>query len=191
MRARTGRFILSLFGWHVTTEKPDEIKKAVIIVAPHTSIWDFIIGFFGYMGLGIRAKYLIKKEFFRFPFGGILRSCGGIPVDRSKGANATNQVVDMLLKEDELIITITPEGSRNLVKNWKKGFYFIAHQAHVPILLGFVDYKNKHVGIGPLLETTGNYEMDFKIIENFYRQKTACHPENFNLSEQNRQQVTT
>ncbi len=186
MRKKFGRFVLNLFGWKTTGNLPPDIKKCVVIVAPHTSNWDFFVGFFGYMTIGVRAKYLIKKEAFFFPLGLIVKALGGIPVDRSRSSNIVHQVGEMFSHQDELVITITPEGTRSLVLHWKRGFYYIAEHAKVPIMLGILDYSKKVVGIGPAFYPTGNYEKDIKEIEAFYMDAIARHPEKFNLSPQNR-----
>lgn len=186
MGKKFGHFVLNLFGWSTTGSIPPEIKKCIVIVAPHTSNWDFFIGFFGYMTSGIKARYLIKKEAFFFPLGPIVKAIGGIPVDRSKSSNVVQQVGEMFRNEKELVITITPEGTRSLVKSWKRGFYYIAEHAKVPIVLGVLDYQKKVVGFGYVFYPTGNYENDIREIEAFYMDSVARHPENFNLSPQNR-----
>lgn len=186
MGKKFGHFVLGLFGWSTTGSIPPEIKKCVVIVAPHTSNWDFFIGFFGYMTIGVDARYLIKKEAFIFPLGPILKSLGGIPVDRTRSTNVVQQVGEMFRNEKELVITITPEGTRSLVHHWKRGFYYIAEHAKVPILLGILDYRKKVVGIGPVIYPTGNYDQDIKQIEAFYKDAVARHPEKFNLSAVNR-----
>jgi 1-acyl-sn-glycerol-3-phosphate acyltransferase len=190
MGKKFGHFVLNLFGWKTTGDIPPEIKKCIVIVAPHTSNWDFFVGFFGYMTIGIKAKYLIKKEAFFFPLGPIVKVLGGIPVDRSKSTNIVQQVGEMFRNEKELLITITPEGTRSLVNNWKKGFYYIAEHANVPIVLGILDYGKKLVGIGPVFHLSGNYEKDLREIEAFYMNSVARHPEKFNLSPQNRKKMS-
>lgn len=185
MKKSIGKFILFLSGWKVINHIPPEVKKCVVMMAPHTSNWDFVLGFFGYSAMGISAKYLIKKEAFVFPIGGIVRALGGIPVDRKASTNIVHQVGELFKNSDNLIITITPEGTRSLNRNWKRGYYYIAELANVPIGLGFLDYKNKIGGIGAMFSPTGNYDEDIKIIEQFYLDKHARYPENFNLSPQN------
>lgn len=156
------------------------------MMAPHTSNWDFFYGWFGYSSLGVNSKYLIKKEAFAFPIGIITKALGGIPVDRKASTNIVLQVGELFRQREELLITITPEGTRSLNYNWKRGFYYIALNAGVPIGIGFLDYKNKVGGIGKIIMPTGDYEEDMKIIEEFYSDKHACYPEKFSLSPQNR-----
>jgi 1-acyl-sn-glycerol-3-phosphate acyltransferase len=111
---------------------------------------------------------------------------GGIPVDRKASTNIVIQVGEMFKKTDSLYITITPEGTRSLNRNWKRGFYYIAEHAKVPVAFGFLDYAKKIGGIGGMIYPTGNYEDDLKKIEAFYSDKGAMYPENFNLSPVNR-----
>ena len=155
-------------------------------MAPHTSNWDFLLGWIGYKSISINSKYLIKKEAFVFPVSGLIKAMGGIPVDRKASTNIVIQVGDMFRKSDDLVITITPEGTRSLSRNWKRGYYYIAEHANVPIALGFLDYKKKIGGIGHMIYPSGNYEADLKLIEEFYADKTGKYPANFSLSPQNR-----
>jgi 1-acyl-sn-glycerol-3-phosphate acyltransferase len=178
-----GRKLFKLSGWKLVGEIPSDVRKCVIAVAPHTSIDDFILGRLAYCYLDRNVRYLIKKEFFDNPLlRPILLKLGGIPVDRSRGNNIVNQVSAMFSKYDDLNIIITPEGTRKLVHNWKRGFYYIAQKANVPIVLGFLDFKKKELGFGPLLYPTGNFEEDWKEMEKFYRGINAKHPERYNLS---------
>ncbi|MFA5973077.1 MAG: 1-acyl-sn-glycerol-3-phosphate acyltransferase [Lentimicrobiaceae bacterium] len=186
MKQKIAKSILRLFGWKIIINLPPDAKKFVVMMAPHTSNWDFPIGWLGYMSIGVDARYLIKKEAFFFPLGEILKSIGAIPVDRKASTNIVIQVGEMFKKHDSLFITIAPEGTRSLNPNWKRGFYYIAQHAQVPIAFGFLDYPNKVGGIGGMLFPTGDYEADLKIIEAFYSQQGARHPEKFNLSPQNR-----
>lgn len=186
MKQKFARFILKLFGWSVISNIPPDTKKFVTLMAPHTSNWDFLVGWIGYMSIGISSKYLIKKEAFAFPFGKLFSAMGGMPVDRKASTNIVLQVGEMFRKADNIIITIAPEGTRSLNLNWKRGFYYIAINAKVPIALGFLDYKNKIAGVGKMITPSGNYEEDLKEIEIFYSDKEARFPEKFNLSPQNR-----
>jgi hypothetical protein len=112
----------------------------------------------------------------------LLRSSGGIPVDRGHGSNVVKPVVEIIKNSKVFHLVITPEGQRKLTKNWKRGYYFIATAANIPIVLGYIDYKEKVCATTQVLYPTGNYEEDFKIIEDYYRGRHARHPERFNLS---------
>ena len=185
MKRKFAKFILKLFGWKVMINLPPDGKKFVVMMAPHTSNWDFLIGYLGYMSIGVDSKYLIKKEAFVFPLGKILLAVGAIPVDRKASTNIVMQVGEMFKKYDSLYITITPEGTRSLNLNWKRGFYYIAEHAQVPLAYGFLDYKRKIGGIGGWLTPSGDYDADLKKIQAFYSEKGAKYPEKFNLSPQN------
>ncbi len=178
------KIIFRLMGWKLKGLLPQDIKKCVILAAPHTSNMDFILGRLAYFILGVPVKFLIKKESFKPPLGGLLKRMGGIPVDRSRNNNLVGQVAGLFNKSEVLYVVITPEGTRKLVHNWRKGFYYIALKANVPIALGFMDYGKKEGGIGPVFYPSGDYEADFETIRAFYRTKTARYPEKFNLSPQ-------
>ena len=178
-----GRKAFKLTGWKIVGTIPDDVRKCVIAVAPHTSIDDFILGRLAYCYLDRNVRFLIKKEFFENPIlKPLLLRLGGIPVDRSRRNNIVTQVAAMYSKCDDLNIIITPEGTRKLVHNWKKGFYYIALKANVPIVMGFLDLKKKELGFGPMFYPSGDYEEDWKLMEAFYRGINAKHPERYNLS---------
>jgi 1-acyl-sn-glycerol-3-phosphate acyltransferase len=177
-------FILKLLGWHTDGSLPDGIKKAVVVSAPHTSAWDFVIGRLTFWAIRVNIRFLIKKESFVFPIGILLRWIGGVPVARGKYKSSMIQdVTDMFNSTEELLVVVTPEGTRRRVEQWKKGFYMIALSANVPIALSYIDYGKKTGGIGPILHPSGDYEKDLKFIQDYYRGVTARHPERFNLSE--------
>jgi len=174
--------VLKLFGWSLVMGVPEGIKKCVLIVAPHTSNWDFIIGRLCFNVIGLPTKFLIKKEAFFWPLGPLLKKMGGIPIDRSKSNNVIMEIAHLFSQYDELIITITPEGTRKLNNNWKRGFYYIAELAEVPIAVAFVDYGKKQAGIAYAFTPTGDFDKDFVKIRALYYDKKAKFPENFNLS---------
>jgi len=176
------RFIFFIKGWKVKGAIPEAMKKCVIIQAPHTSMRDFFVGWLASKIMKVKFRFMIKKEAFIFPLAGIIKSMGGIPVDRSRSQGTVKQIVDVFNNAETLFLIITPEGTRRYTDKWKKGFYYIAQQAKVPVLLGFIDYKNKICGIGGQLQPSGNFKEDFKIIENFYRGMPARYPEKFNLT---------
>ncbi len=176
------RFIYFITGWKAVGYVPKEITKAVFLVAPHTSTLDFYIGRLYCWINRLPMKVMVKKEAFTGPLGSLLKKVGGMPIDRSKTSNKVNQIVRMFNENDNMLLTIAPEGTRKLNPNWKMGFYYIALQAKVPILLSFIDYEKKTAGIGPPFYPSGDVEKDFKEIEDFYRDKRAKHPERFNLS---------
>ncbi len=175
------RLTLWLWGWEVKGALPPDVKKCIIIVAPHTAMGDFIIGRFAFWKLRIKVNFLIKKEAFTPALGWLIKGSGGIPVDRSRAANVTAQVVRMMQESEQIAIVITPEGTREKVKQWKKGFYFIAQSANVPIAMAYMNYKLKKGGIGPVLYPSGDYDADMLIIKEFYRSMEARHPERWDI----------
>lgn len=179
------RIIFKIWGWNIYNTMPSDIRKGLLIMAPHTSNLDFVLGRLCFYKYNMKANILIKKESFKGIMGPVLRWLGGIPLDRGHSQNTVKKVTDHFDKSDKFFLLITPEGTRRKVNHWKKGFYFIALTAKVPIIMAFLDYKKKEGGIGAMLYPTGNFEEDFKIIEDFYRQKTARYPEKFNLSPEN------
>ncbi len=176
------RLILKLFGWRIEYPVPKDMTKAVLTMAPHTSNWDFVIGRLAFFSYGISPNILIKKEAFTPVVGPLLRWLGGIPVDRGHSQNTVKSITDEFHRNDSFYLLVAPEGTRKRVNKWKKGFYFIALTARVPIFLGYLDYKTKEGGVGKIIEPSGDFEADFKIIEDFYRCKHALHPEKYNLS---------
>lgn len=180
MRKRFCAFIMKMLGWSavLTVDIP---KKCVLCVAPHTSNWDLILGEFMYSAFGGEGKvnFLIKKEWLRFPFNLIMNPLGAIPVDRSKRTSLVDQIVNEFKNRDELRVAITPEGTRKANPNWRRGFYYIAAQANVPILLTFFDYKNKKAGIEKVLIPSGDVEKDMKEIKEYFTQYSGKYPENF------------
>lgn len=181
---RLGRFILKLGGFRLYNDFDVKMKNAVIIEAPHTSMWDFVIGRAGLWGLGINCHFLIKKELFFFPLGFVLRGLGAVPVNRGKdGKGFFDDIIKELKDNKNFSLVLTPEGTRKRTNNWKKGYYFIAQQSNKPIFMAWIDYKKKECGINPTpIYPTGNYSEDFVVIEGFYRGINAKHPEGFNLT---------
>ena len=181
MLNRLSRSVLRIFGWRTNGSMPEGIDKAVMIVAPHTSYWDFVIGRLTFWGNRVRIRVLIKKEVFVFPLGLFLRMLGGIPVARGHKNDMIGQSRDLFRRYKQLVIVITPEGTRKKVRQWKKGFYMIALESKVPIALAFIDYRSKTGGVGSVLYPTGDYEKDMNFIYEFYKDKTGRHPERFTL----------
>ncbi|RLD39187.1 MAG: acyltransferase [Bacteroidetes bacterium] len=175
------KLILKLIGWKVDGNFP-EGKKYVVVAAPHTSTWDFIIGRLYYSSIGRSVKFMIKGSYFFFPLGVLLRVLGAIPVHKNLKVKLTDQVIEEFKKRDELLLTIAPEGTRSLTKRWRKGFYSMAMGANVPIVLGYINFESKTVGAGEVFYPTGNWDSDIKVIMSFYKDKVARHPEKFYLS---------
>lgn len=171
-------FILKIFGWKIDKSVPQGVKKAVIVVGPHTSNWDFVIGKMAFMNYGIKGRFLIKKELFFPPLGWILKAMGGIPVDRKKNNNFTDFAVSYFENNDSMFMVFTPEGTRSYNPNWKKGFYHIAIKAKVPIYVAYMDYERKIGGFHSLFHPTGNSDEDILKIKNILKQFKGKYPEN-------------
>lgn len=172
------KFFFWIFGWKIDKKAPDIAYKAILIHAPHTSNWDFIIGRLVTWSYKLPVKILIKKESFKPPFGWLLKAIGGIPVDRSKNNKLTEQITQMFKEKEKLTILFTPEGTRSYNPKWRKGFYFIALKANVPIVLTYIDYKKKTGGFGPVFTPTGDVDKDIETIKEFYRGISGKVPEN-------------
>jgi 1-acyl-sn-glycerol-3-phosphate acyltransferase len=182
MKKKLSSFLLKIFGWKIVGSFP-ELKKYMIIVAPHTSYSDFVLGLLACMSLNKKAKFIIKKDFFKFPFKNILLKAGGLPVDRTSPIVFTNQLIKIINESDEFILIITPEGTRKKTKNWKNGFYFISQKADIPIVIGIIDYKNKEMIMNEIFEKSGNVTEDMKRIKSYYKNASPKYPENFSCEE--------
>ena len=169
------RFLLRVLGWHVVGQLPD-IPKFVIIGAPHTSNWDFVVFLALVFILKANVRYMGKKELFYWPYGWFFRWCGGVPVDRSKPHGLVEQTVQAIQAADHFQLVITPEGTRSLVGKWKMGFYHIAKQAGIPVSTGFVDSVSKTCGIGPTFTLTDDMEADVATIKAFFKDKVGINP---------------
>ncbi|MFZ5429713.1 MAG: 1-acyl-sn-glycerol-3-phosphate acyltransferase [Bacteroidota bacterium] len=178
------KLLLKWLGWKVVAG-PMPVKKGIIIGVPHTTIWDFVIAWLYYTSVGGRASTVIKKEFFFWPMGPLLRAMGGIPVDRSKGVSLVKQVIDEFNRRDELHLAITPEGTRKLTKRWKAGFHAIAKATGATIYLGFFDWGRKEIGWYETFDITDDAQADIRRMKAYYRQLGIAgkHPELFTTEE--------
>jgi len=170
-----------LIGWKTAYGLPRDLKKYVMIAAPHTSNWDFPITMAALSLMRVQVNYLAKKELFKFPLGVIMRFFGGIPVDRSRNRGMVEAMIAEFREHDHLVLMIPPEGTRGYVKEWKTGFYRVAVGAGVPIVLGYLDYGRKEAGLGKAFYPSGDYEKDLPLIQAFYRTMQAKHPERSSL----------
>jgi 1-acyl-sn-glycerol-3-phosphate acyltransferase len=177
------RFIFKLYfkltGWKLVGTFPYDVKKAVCILAPHTSNYDFVIAVMSRALMGVKAKYLAKKELFDSTFGFLFYWSGGIPVDRKNHHHLTEQIINSSTKHGNFYIAITPEGTRKRVTKWKTGFYNIAVAANIPIICFAIDYKTKEFRIGPVFYPAGDYKKDLEFFKELYSKATPRHPENW------------
>ncbi|MBQ3957763.1 MAG: 1-acyl-sn-glycerol-3-phosphate acyltransferase [Bacteroidaceae bacterium] len=160
----------------VTEPLPD---KYIIALAPHTSNWDFFIGQVYSLATGRRCNFMMKKQWFFWPLGIIMRRLGGIPIDRTRRSGITDQLAQQAIERSEFRLCITPEGTRKANSEWKKGFYFIALKANLPILLFGLDYAERRIVCHKTLRPTGDVEADMKEIKAYFLPFKGKHPELF------------
>ncbi|MBL4790563.1 MAG: lysophospholipid acyltransferase family protein [Kordiimonadaceae bacterium] len=179
MMSGAAKLFLKMWGWKLAPGCTN-LKKVVVIAAPHTSNWDFLfflaVTSINRLPLNFMAKHTLFKGF----FGRIFYYLGGVPVHRSKegAADMVDQMVLAFAERDIMQLCITPEGTRSKVKKWKTGFYRIALAAGVPIVLGFVDAKTKTTGFGPVFHPTGDMDADIAEIKKFYAEKVGVNANN-------------
>jgi len=174
------RFIFeTLAGWRIEGRIPPGMDRYIILVAPHTSNWDFPIGLccrkLADMG---DVKYLAKDSLFKPPLGWLMRALGGYPVVRSKSMNQVDTVVEMFKRGEVTKVNITPEGTRKYQPKWKTGFHHIARKAGVPILLAGFDYSQKRVVISEEFPLTDDVEADIERMKDWFRPMKGRFPEN-------------
>jgi 1-acyl-sn-glycerol-3-phosphate acyltransferase len=163
------RAFLRLRGWQVVGTLPAGAAKSVLIAAPHTSNWDLPYTLMLAFALQLKVYWMGKASLFRFPFGGLMRWLGGIAVDRSRSTNLVAASAAAITAADgPLQLVVPPEGTRGKTRHWKTGFYFIAREAQVPIVLAFIDYEKKQGGLGPLFVPTGDVDADMAAIKRYY-----------------------
>ncbi len=173
------RSFLKLTGWKLNGALPPGNTKAVLIAAPHTSNWDLPYTLMVAFCLNLNVYWMGKASLFRWPFGPVMRWLGGIAVDRSKSNNLVAASAEAIRAADgPLQLIVPPEGTRGKTRQWKTGFYYIALQAEVPIVMAYMDYPRKLSGLGPVFVPTGDVEADMATIKAFYapfRGKRADH----------------
>ena len=177
------KFIFKLIGWKAICELDTaKVPKAVIVAAPHTTNWDFLYTILGTRVMGVKINFMIKDSFFFFPLNILMKTLGGIPVDRSKKNSLVSQVVEKIDQGDINYLIISAEGTRSYTEKWKSGFYYIAQTANIPLHPGYIDYKEKVVGIGQEFVTSGQFDLDlqslkeyFKKITPLYKHKSSIH----------------
>lgn len=167
--------LLNMIGWKVVGNYPD-VKKFILIVAPHTSNWDFVIGIIARFAMGRKVYFLAKHQLFNPLSGWFFKSLGGFPVHRGKKHDLVEQVVSEFQQHDEFILGITPEGTRSPVTRWKTGFYHIACKAEVPIVMVGFDYQKKEMAIQQPVYPSGDIEKDFSKITAYFSTVKGRYP---------------
>jgi 1-acyl-sn-glycerol-3-phosphate acyltransferase len=174
-----GRSFLQFSGWSINGHFPD-VRKLIVVVAPHTSNWDFVFGIAAVFALGLKVNWMGKNSLFKGGLGPIMRWLGGIPVDRSKPNGVVGQLVDEFSRREQLLLGITPEGTRSRVDRWKTGFYHLAIQARVPLVPAYMDYRLKQLVILDPLPVTGAIDNDLVVLREVFASVTPKRPENYN-----------
>ncbi|MBQ8592781.1 MAG: 1-acyl-sn-glycerol-3-phosphate acyltransferase [Bacteroidaceae bacterium] len=179
MRRKICQFLYyKVLGWKTEVTVPD-YDKYVICCGPHTSNWDLFYGKLFYAAIGRKTQFMMKSEWFFWPLGVMFRAIGGIPVRRGKRNSLVEQMVQLCNESKIFHLAITPEGTRSANPNWKKGFYYIAQQADIPIVLIGIDYAKKTIYCNKVLTPSGDINKDMQEIKQHISQYKGKHPENF------------
>ena len=174
---RCARLLLRSLGWR-SVFMPLPSPKGIIVVYPHTSNWDFIIGVLFMIRTELPARWMGKDTLFRWPFRRLLLRIGGIPVNRRERSGFVDALLAEFARNDHMWLAVAPEGTRSRTDHWKSGFYRIALAANLSIGLGYIDYATRTVGIDTYLGLTGDPSRDFDRIRAFYADKRGRRPEN-------------
>ena len=177
MRTIISRLILKSLGWQTEFIIP-ATEKYLVIGYPHTSNWDFPMGLLCMWSHNIRFNWVAKHTIFIGPVGYLFQRMGGIPVNRRVSTGFINRVVELYHTNERMILGIMPEGTRSKTDYWKTGFYHIALQADVPLVLAYVDYRKKQIGLGKVMKLSGDMQADLAIIRDFYKGRKGRRPEN-------------
>jgi 1-acyl-sn-glycerol-3-phosphate acyltransferase len=176
--AAVGRFIMGIRGWRVEGEFPN-VPRMVLIVAPHTSNWDFLTGIWVKLAMRMGGRFVGKHTLFRGPLGVFMRWLGGVPVDRTSAAGFVEETARVVRESERMTLVVAPEGTRKRSDKWKSGFYRIAVAAGVPIFPVAFDYPRKVIRFDPLFHPTGDYESDLKELQSHFDAGMALKPENY------------
>lgn len=169
-------WLLKRLGWQWVGQLP-AVRQCVIIFAPHTSNWDFPIMYLAKLALGVKVNFLGKHQLFSWPIGWFFRALGGIPVVRHEKHNVVTDSIQAFRDNPDLFLALAPEGTRSKTDHWRTGFYHIAVGAGVPLQLAFLDCRTRTLGLGPLLQLSGDIERDFARLREFYQDKQGYKPE--------------
>ena len=173
-----GTCLLSVTGWKVTGQIPD-MKKLLVILAPHTSNWDFVYGMAMVLSLKMKIYWLGKHSLFKKGVTRLLKSLGGIPVNRNDSKNIINDVLDIANREGGILIGLSPEGTRKKAEKWKSGFLRMAQSMECPILLVAIDYPSKEISFRELFYPTGDNQRDIEYLKKYYKDLMGKIPEHF------------
>ena len=171
MFAAICKLSLRLLGWKLDPRVP-EISRYVLIGYPHTSNFDFVLAMLARGALQYQFRFVAKHTLFWWPLGAVMRSLGGIPVDRRVSTGFIAQLAERFKQAQQsdthLVIGLMPEGTRSLQPHWKTGFYYLAKAAGVPIVPAYIDYRSHQIGLGMPIYTTNDRQQDLEKIQEFY-----------------------
>jgi 1-acyl-sn-glycerol-3-phosphate acyltransferase len=176
MTQRLARAFLRWNGWSPEGRSP-AARRFVLIAAPHTSNWDLAYLLAFSVVFGVKVHWMGKHQLFRGPMGRVMRRLGGIPVRRDRRNDLVQQMADRIREAERIALVVPVEGTRGYVPHWKSGFYHIALEAQVPIVLGYLDYARRRGGLGPEIVPTGDVRQDMEEIRAFYADKRGRHPD--------------
>ncbi|WP_022917912.1 1-acyl-sn-glycerol-3-phosphate acyltransferase [Ruania albidiflava] len=166
----------ALSRWRPRLEQAPDEDAGILVGAPHTSSWDFVLMLALSWKFGIRVKFLGKHQLFAGPLGPLMRALGGIPVDRRDPSRVVAEIVARLEAGERFFLVVTPEGTRSRGAHWRSGFYRIAREADLAVTLGYVDRTTMTTGLGPTFRLTGDVRADMDRIRSFYQGKTGVRP---------------
>jgi len=171
------RLLLKMLGWQIDLQLP-QAKKYVLIAYPHTSNWDFIYGMLAKWAMEMPLNWVAKESLFWGPLRPLFIAMGGVPINRSQSGGFISKNIELFQSREQFVLGLMPEGTRSKTDCFKAGFYHIANGANVPIALAYLDYKTKSIGVGEVINTTGDINRDFEKIKVFYENATGLHPQN-------------
>lgn len=180
-RRAVGTSALALFGWRIEGNLPD-LPKFVLVVAPHTSNYDFFVGFSVYLALQIETLWFAKHTALRGPLGPLGRHFGAVAIDRGRAGNVVQAYVDEFARRERMVLTLAPEGTRSRVSEWKQGFYRVALGAGVPVVTAALDYSRKRVIFGDPVQPSGDYPADLRRIKGAFSAQMAFDPSKYDES---------
>jgi 1-acyl-sn-glycerol-3-phosphate acyltransferase len=170
------RRLLRVGGWRLIGQAP-AIEKYLVVFYPHTSNWDFVLGILAAWGLRLDITFLAKHSLFEGPLGGLFRKLGGHPVRREERSNMVEQVAALVRSRERIVLALAPEGTRSRAEHWKSGFYYIAREAHLPVVPAYLDARTRTLGLGPPVYLTGDVQADVAVLRAFYADKQGLRPE--------------
>jgi 1-acyl-sn-glycerol-3-phosphate acyltransferase len=174
VRRRFARLCLRVSRWHAVGRVP---HRGVLVGAPHTSNWDFVLMLLLMWNGGVTPRVLVKKELFVGPLGWLLRRLGAVPIDRARPGALVRDLIAQARSGEDFLLILAAEGTRRPTRYWKSGFYRIARSADLPVSLGFVDGPTRTLGFGPTLCPTDDVRADMEVIRTFYADKRGVHPD--------------